>query len=72
MNYYRLLHGSHLFFDFIVTSPEMAFEKEVISQGSMVFHITPRRKNIIKNLEKLDIFLNYSKNTMLYGHNNVI
>lgn len=49
MNYFKHIDRNIIHFDFIAESPEkIAYEDQIISLGSKVFHISKRRKNPIK------------------------
>ncbi|PJM78653.1 glycosyltransferase family 1 protein [Bifidobacterium scaligerum] len=48
MNYYRKLDRSRIQFDFLITTPTMAYESEARALGAHIFSITARRVNPFK------------------------
>ncbi len=55
INYYRLLNGKELCFDFLCNSYEkIAYEDELINNGSRCFHIVSRSKNPLKYTKELN------------------
>ena len=55
INYYRLLNGKELCFDFLCNSYEKtAYEDELINNGSRCFHIVSRSKNPLKYTKELN------------------
>jgi glycosyltransferase involved in cell wall biosynthesis len=52
----RALFETNIHFDFLVTTPHIAFESEILSLGSKIFHITQRKKNRLKFHRELKSF----------------
>ena len=58
MTYYRKMNTQKFHFDFLCNSyNKVAFEDELISNGSKLFHFTSRRKNPILFIKELNEFM---------------
>lgn len=56
LNILKTMDSSKVAFDFLVNSDEVAFERKLLSYGSRIFRITPRRKNRVKFYSELKSF----------------
>lgn len=56
MNYYRKLDKSRIQFDFLITTPHMAYESEAKALGARIFSITARRVNPLRFTQELHGF----------------
>lgn len=63
LNYYKKLQGDEFIFDFLANSyNDIAYEKFFKDNGSKIFHICSRSKNLIKYKKELNTFFKcYSK-----------
>ncbi|WP_163538992.1 glycosyltransferase [Gracilibacillus sp. YIM 98692] len=60
MNYYRNLDRDKIQFDFLVSQKESFYDDEVIRLGGKIHRITPRKNNLVKNIQEIEnFFKNY-------------
>ncbi len=66
MQFFRNIDRSQVEFDFLTFCDKCAFEEEILSAGSQVFHITRRGENPLKNRKELIAF--YKAHTDAYDY----
>lgn len=72
-NYYYNFKDNNIKFDFAVHNPKTGIlEEKLTNSGSVIYHITPKKKNFFKNLKELFNIIDRSKYDAIYCHQNYI
>lgn len=73
INYYRKIDKSKFKIDFVKTQDKICFEKEIVDNGSKIYHITPRRKNFIKYyIELYKLLKKHKEYKIIHVHLNTL
>lgn len=76
INYYKNFDRSKIHFDFICNTPDkIAYEDELESMGSKIYHLPKKRKNPIRYFSKLNYFFdNYAQDfdCLWFNVNNLV
>lgn len=72
-NYYHNFKDNDIVFDFAVHNPNIGIlEKGLIEKGSSIFHLTPKKTNLFKNIKELYSIIDKDKYDAIYCHQNFI
>ncbi|MBR6689444.1 MAG: glycosyltransferase [Clostridia bacterium] len=70
-NYYSNFKNNELIFDFAVYAKEEGMiEKKLIERGAKIYHITPRKKSVFRNLYDLFLVVKNGNYDAVYSHMN--
>ncbi|AMC92676.1 hypothetical protein AOC36_01310 [Erysipelothrix larvae] len=70
--YYKYLNRKQICFDFIVHEPSTGMlEKELKALGSKIYHVTPKKKSLIKNFTEIRNIINYGNYDVVHSHLNL-
>lgn len=69
MNYFTRFNKNKIHVDFVVHGQkEGAMDNEIMASGSRIFRITPKSKNLIKNVRELKAVFNSEKYDIVHSH----
>ena len=72
-NYYYNFKNNDIVFDFAVHNPNIGIlEKELKDRKSNIYHLTPKKTSLIKNIKELCSIINKEKYDAIYCHQNFI
>ena len=72
-NYYYNFKNKDIVFDFAVHNPNIGIlEKKILEKGSDIFHLTPKKMSLIKNIKELYSIIDKDKYDAIYCHQNFI
>lgn len=72
-NYYNNFPKNDVIFDFIVHEKEIGLLEPLLEEkGSQIYHVTPKKNNIIRNVSELFKIIDKNKYDAIYCHQNYI
>lgn len=72
-NYYVRFPKNEIVFDFIVHNPKTGIlEEDLQKRGSKIFHVTPKKEGIFKNIKELNAIIDAKEYDAIYCHQNFI
>ena len=70
-NYYKLIDREKIVFDFVVHGDKIgALEKFFREHGSKIYHVTPKKESIIKNISEINRIIKSGNYDIVHCHQN--